>query len=325
MKKDYNDENPDESLWSQICANIPKQEVDEIEKVVGKLKIEENKNLWRELKAFNSIVTEMSMLQFDYPLNDAETFNERQKKSHEVIPILTLKQNMGNIIPNTLLIDTDVSVQQTTSRFVQSPAKFIAKIKRNLNVGKIDSVIMEIETAFQQEKNELESEISLLTRAMESEVDSMEQMKTPNKSKIEDIDLNSMKSSKLQISLLNKCRDCGCPLEGSNNSSSHSSHSNTIKSFKSDLTSCADCKDKLRKAKKLSGRLSKTGAVPDAPISAASASPSPAPKNRPATQQQKRSESAPVAEEKSPAAAPSVSKFKTKLLIAKDTKHFMDD
>jgi hypothetical protein len=58
-----------EGVWGHIVSLVPSVEVFEIENLVGSSLIADNSALWRELKAFNSILTELHTLEFDEPLS----------------------------------------------------------------------------------------------------------------------------------------------------------------------------------------------------------------------------------------------------------------
>lgn len=58
-----------EGVWGHIVSLVPSVEVFEIENLVGSALIADNSALWRELKAFNSILTELHTLEFDEPLS----------------------------------------------------------------------------------------------------------------------------------------------------------------------------------------------------------------------------------------------------------------
>ena len=73
------DEFEAEGLWAHLCERCPPVEREEIANLIGRGLIEENLALWRELKAFSSILTEINTLEFDRPL----TANANQSTADE--------------------------------------------------------------------------------------------------------------------------------------------------------------------------------------------------------------------------------------------------
>ena len=61
-----------EGLWAHIHNKAPNIEVPELANLIGIDLIKTNSELWRELKAFSSILTEIHTLEFDKPLTTAD-------------------------------------------------------------------------------------------------------------------------------------------------------------------------------------------------------------------------------------------------------------
>ena len=175
-----------EGLWAHLSERAPPVEREEIANLIGRGLIKQNSTLWRELKAFSSILTELHTLEFDRPLtanlnetnddNWAEmsltTDNLRQsKKQEDSVPLLdvnmTKKANMDN---EDLQSDQQLTRRSRTS--VDS-LDFIMSIEDKICVAHVSDVLDTLRKAFREEKEELEAEIAILYSAMDSETDAI--------------------------------------------------------------------------------------------------------------------------------------------------------
>lgn len=177
-----------EGVWGHIVSLVPRPEVPEIESLVGSSLIEANQSLWRELKAFNSILSELHTLEFDEPL-----YNDKQQKetsrtdassssSTKNLPLLSLSNleefNKGkpaaadshNIPANQEQQDPALTRR---SNFSGDSMDFIFAIEEHLCIEKIQPVLEDIRRALRSEQSELEAEIALLMSAMDGESDSV--------------------------------------------------------------------------------------------------------------------------------------------------------
>lgn len=200
--------NEAEGVWGHILSLVPAAEWPEIESLVGSSLIETNTSLWRELKAFNSILTELHTLEFDLPLysekqshrdafrddgeaenslplslTNLEEFNKRVNSStsssgsgssvdaHPKIPALSLPPCSG---ANQQQQQQDHNASLTRrSNFSGDSMDFIFALEQHLCVDKIQPVLEDIRRALHSEQSELEAEISQLMSAMDGESDSV--------------------------------------------------------------------------------------------------------------------------------------------------------
>lgn len=199
-----------EGVWGHIISLVPKSEVFEIETLIGSSIIAENSALWRELKAFNSILTELHTLEFDQPLGMTPRFNANANESNsnnvlpsipitvtESVPLSVANLNeMSNeldstshpaastsypipllSIPNALAEQPQANGGSTelTSRSAASRDSMdeILFLSGRLTVDKVAEVVTDIRKALRSERVELEAEIAMLIGAMDGEADNV--------------------------------------------------------------------------------------------------------------------------------------------------------
>ena len=198
-----------EGVWGHIVSLVPRSEVFEIEALIGSSLIAENATLWRELKAFNAILTELHTLEFDEPLGmtprlsgapllplpAAPTSAPLSSANLELlttsavsaaasgghpVPSLSLGSVSGvNHQPQQQPHEQQQQQQQEGSLTRRSNAtsvdsmEFIFAIQDRLTVDKIQGVLDEIRRALRSEKRELEAEVAMLFSAMDGEADSV--------------------------------------------------------------------------------------------------------------------------------------------------------
>lgn len=175
-----------EGVWGHIISLVPRPEVPEIESLVGSSLIEANQSLWRELKAFNSILTELHTLEFDEPLYSdkrEELYLEGDTPRANLPPLsLTNLHEFNKAKPavvDALVLPANQQQQQQDppltrrSNFSGDSMDFIFAIEQHLCIEKIQPVLEDIRRALRSEQSELEAEIALLMSAMDGESDSV--------------------------------------------------------------------------------------------------------------------------------------------------------
>jgi len=203
-----------EGVWGHIVSLVPKSELFEIEGLIGSTLIADNCALWRELKAFNSILTELHTLEFEEPLGATprKSFTARPPT---VAPLSSANLEMlsaakpatsggsfsgtgpGSSAVPALLLPEPISSNQhqlqqgelpegsltrrSTASGQTDSMEFIFAIQDRLSVDKIPGVLEEIRKALRSEKKELEAEVALLFSAMEGEADTVASRRKPSK------------------------------------------------------------------------------------------------------------------------------------------------
>jgi len=160
-----------EGVWGHVVSLVPRSEVFEVEALVGSSLIADNAALWRELKAFSSILTELHTLEFDEPLGMTIPAARETRLTAE---------NLGQLVPPLQLPPPNEQQQEgpgpPTKRSTGSTGdsmEAIYAIQDKLGVEKIHDVLEDIRRALRSEKAELEAEIALLMNAMDSETDNV--------------------------------------------------------------------------------------------------------------------------------------------------------
>ena len=179
-----------EGLWAHLSERCPPVEKEEIANLIGRGIIKENSALWRELKAFSSILTEINTLEFDRPLTananqstideqwaevslTTENLSQSKIQKNEGVPIPSLHINMAkraNMNNEDFQSDQQLTRRSRTS--VDS-LDFIMSIEDKICVAKVSDVLDTLRKAFREEKEELEAEIAILYSAMDSETDAI--------------------------------------------------------------------------------------------------------------------------------------------------------
>ena len=180
-----------EGLWAHIHNKAPNIEVPELANLIGIDLIKTNSELWRELKAFSSILTEIHTLEFDKPLTTADdgggtgkvlslTQDNLDSANGKDIGILTdmPKLDISGSRKASLTAgnnDEQHSEQQLTRRSRTSIDSFdiVTSMEECINVSRIDEVVEKLRESFQEEKEELESEIAILYAALDHESDTI--------------------------------------------------------------------------------------------------------------------------------------------------------
>ena len=178
-----------EGLWAHLSERCPPVEKEEIANLIGRGLIKENSVLWRELKAFSSILTEIHTLEFSRPLtaNANETMIDEQW-AEVSLTTENLSQNKGKLnegesVPSldfnkakkANTENEDQSDQQLTRRSLTSvdSLDFIMSIEDKICVAHVSDVLDTLRKAFREEMEELEAEIAILYSAMDSESDAI--------------------------------------------------------------------------------------------------------------------------------------------------------
>ena len=183
--RDWLDDDLDdaEGVWGHILSLVPRSEVFEVEALVGSSLIADNAALWRELKAFSSILTELHTLEFDEPLGmtpretrlTAANLGQLEGAA-AVVPTLQLpppnEQHEG---PPTSARESNNggALTKRSTGSTGDSMEAIYAIQDKLGVDKIHHVLEDIRRALRSEKAELEAEIALLMNAMDSETDNV--------------------------------------------------------------------------------------------------------------------------------------------------------
>jgi len=196
------DTNENEGLWGHIVSLAPRVEIEELRSIIGSHLIEKTVTLWDELKAFSSILTDIQTLEFDLPASvdsDKKGYMSNdgtmRKVSNEAsdsqnVPCLDLSNADNGVLDSTKLVgadsnpnnkknnnnnndDDEFNLGKTTDRSNMSMDSFdfIRSIEDSICVSRIHEVVEQIRNAFQQEQEELESEINILYNAMDTESD----------------------------------------------------------------------------------------------------------------------------------------------------------
>lgn len=188
-----------EGLWGHLASKAPSVEVPELARLIGEDLIKTNSDLWRELKAFSTILTEIHTLEFDKPLTTdggfpggSDPFSSKRRSDSDGILLLTednlesakRTDGMGDTAKDVPSLDLAGSrkanneeqhSEQLTrrSRTSMDSFEFVMSMEECLNVSRIEEVIDKLRDAFLEEKDELEAEIAILYSALDNETDTI--------------------------------------------------------------------------------------------------------------------------------------------------------
>ena len=183
-----------EGIWGHIVARVKPVEVTEIARVIGVHILTENSRLWEELKAFNSILSDLATADLLSSTDDSRGAllhndgNRRGSRNSETggcgilnaaslskVPTLDLTGGAlaGNNSGRGSNNSTSRLGSQLTGRSARSmdSLEFVQSIEGSVNVSTIHEVVDSIRKALIGERAELESEISVLQQAMDGETD----------------------------------------------------------------------------------------------------------------------------------------------------------
>lgn len=191
-----------EGLWAHITSKAPSVEVPELATLIGFDLIKTNSDLWRELKAFSMILTEIHTLEFDKPLTTKDSIGEGSDQYHssrrdDTEGILSLTEDnlesakrgngMGNAVKDmprlelggsrraSAVANNEEHSEQLTrrSRTSMDSFDFVMSMEDCINVSRIEEVVEKLRDAFREEKDELEAEIAILYSALDNETESI--------------------------------------------------------------------------------------------------------------------------------------------------------
>ena len=181
-----------EGIWGHIVCRANVVELSEIARIIGLKCLQENSALWEELKAFNSILSDIANSELLERV-DETIFHGGKKDSSEsgvgwraltedalreqkkTVPALDLASSA--ILNNNLTHGSNNSTSrrgsQLSGRSTTSldSLEFVQSIESHINVASIHSVVDDIRKALSNERAELESEITVLRQAMDGESD----------------------------------------------------------------------------------------------------------------------------------------------------------
>ena len=186
-----------EGIWGHIVHHAQRVEVSELARIIGVKDLEENSNLWIELKAYSSILSDLANadLGSSSGVNDELVFSgdsgagpsgawaalsEANLKSQgSVVPSLDLgggamaSNNSGqesNSNNSTSRKGGSQLTGRSSARSMDS-LEFVLSIEEHINVDSIHHVVEQVRRALLSERSDLRSEISVLQNAMDGETD----------------------------------------------------------------------------------------------------------------------------------------------------------
>ncbi len=185
-----------EGIWGHIVHHAQRVEVSELARIIGAKYLEENSNLWIELKAYSSILSDLANadLGSSSGVSDELVFcgdsgpgpsgawaalSEANLKSQgSAVPSLDLgggamasnNRQESNSNNSTSRKGGSQLTGRSSARSMDS-LEFVLSIEEHINVDSIHHVVDQVRRALLSERSDLRSEISVLQNAMDGETD----------------------------------------------------------------------------------------------------------------------------------------------------------